>query len=276
MIAYYENNRGSRIDLMKAPYRMITADLFSYEWNAIENSDRILGYERVKFEKEVEIDIFGKVDEFADNLNMLIDTFEQDIFDNVKGTLYVNGHYLKCNIQSLDTEDWEAGIYAVATFKVITDEPFWIKDLMMSFYPGSDAGASGGLNYPYNYPYNYTRGSKGVKKWITGALSDNPFEMTIYGPCIDPRVSINGHPYELYDTLEKGDYVKITNYNGKTVTKHRSNGTVANLFDYRAKTDSIFDNVPGGNLTITWSGDFGFDLKIFERRSTPRAVKRGE
>ena len=276
MIAYYENNRGSRIDLMKAPYRMITADLFSYEWDAIENSDRILGYERAKFEKEIEIDIFGAVDEFADNLNVLIDVFDQDIFDNVKGTLCINGHYLKCNVQSLDTEDWEAGIYAVAAFSVVTDEPFWIKDISMDFYAGNDPGAAKGLNYPHNYPYNYTRGDKGVKRWVTGTISDNPFELVIYGPCTDPKININGYPYAIYDTLEKGDYVIISNYNSKTAIKHRSNGTEVNLFDYRAKTDSIFRNVPGGNLTVTWSGDFGFGLTIFERRSTPRAVKRGE
>ena len=47
-------------------------------------------------------------------------------------------------------------------------------------------------------------------------------------------------------------------------------GKEINLFDYRDKTQSVFERIPGGNLRLNWTGTFGFDLTLFEERSEPR------
>ena len=49
MVAYYINANGEKLDLMKAPYRVVEADWYDSDWE--ESSD---GYE-----KTVKIDVFG-------------------------------------------------------------------------------------------------------------------------------------------------------------------------------------------------------------------------
>ena len=54
--------------------------------------------------------------------------------------------------------------------------------------------------------------------------------MVIYGPCVNPKVLMNGYPYEVLTTLEKNEYL-IINSSEQTIMKYLSNGTIANLFD---------------------------------------------
>ena len=92
--------------------------------------------------------------------------------------------------------------------------------------------------------------------------------MIIFGPCIDPRITINGHVYQVFDTVEKGEYITINSIN-MTIIKNRNNGTTANLWDYQAKEESVFSPIPGNVISVNWSGTFGFDLTLFEERSEP-------
>ena len=100
-----------------------------------------------------------------------------------------------------------------------------------SFYPDS---ANKGkpytfLDYPITYNYDYSRKSAGTQNWIIDHFRDNNFEMVIHGPCADPRILINGYPYQIYETLEAGEYILIASRE-KTITKHLRNGTVQNIF----------------------------------------------
>ena len=94
--------------------------------------------------------------------------------------------------------------------------------------------------------------------------------MIIYGPCVDPRVGINGHIYQGYATVDKNDYLK-SNSRENSVVQHRANGTQRDLYDYRVKiTGSLFEPIMPGNVQEVWSGEFGFDLTLYCERSEPR------
>ena len=54
------------------------------------------------------------------------------------------------------------------------------------------------------------------------------------------------------------------------VTKHLSNGTVRNIFAKREKKSSVFEKIPPGELLVSWSGDFGFDVTVYKERSVPK------
>lgn len=94
--------------------------------------------------------------------------------------------------------------------------------------------------------------------------------MIIYGPCVDPRVAINGHIYQVYATLDENDYLKI-NSRENSVVQYLANGTQRDLYDYRVKiTGSLFEPITPGNVRVVWSGEFGFDLTLYCERSEPR------
>ena len=54
----------------------------------------------------------------------------------------------------------------------------------------------------------------------------------------------------------------------KTIMMYQ-NGTQTNIFDYRNKSDSIFEKIPAGNLRIVWDSAFGADLTIYREQSEP-------
>ena len=89
--------------------------------------------------------------------------------------------------------------------------------------------------------------------------------MVIYGPCLNPKVLLNGYPYEILTTLESNEYL-ILNTSEQTITKYLSNGMTSNLFNSRSYAYSVFEKIAPGLINIDWSGDFGIDLYIFLKR----------
>ena len=153
--------------------------------------------------------------------------------------------------------------------KILLDYPFWIKEETKKFYPQTEVRYEKGLDYNYDYAYDYTSQKKGTATWYVDNIRDSDFEMIVYGACANPRIIINGHVYEVFDTLESNEYLVI-NSQKNTVIKYLANGTTKNLFDLRGKQQSVFETIPKGNLNLSWSGDFGFDITLFLERSEPK------
>lgn len=95
--------------------------------------------------------------------------------------------------------------------------------------------------------------------------------MTIYGPCVDPKIIVNGYPYQVNDTLEAGEYIVIRSRE-KKVMKYLSNGTIQSIFEKREKKNSVFKRIPSGELILNWDGTFGFDLTIYKERGAPKWI----
>lgn len=89
--------------------------------------------------------------------------------------------------------------------------------------------------------------------------------MTMYGPCVNPRVLINGYPYEVLTTLEAGEYLVIDSAE-QTVVKHLNSGLTSNLYDARGYEYSIFEKIPPGMIRMNWPGDYGIDLVLHLKR----------
>ena len=61
----------------------------------------------------------------------------------------------------------------------------------------------------------------------------------------------------------------VINSRNNTVTKYRSNGTTLNIYDLRAKEESVFKKMPYGSVNVNWSGAFGFTITLFLERGEP-------
>ena len=195
---------------MKTPYHLITGDFFKYEWEEITYSGKIYGFKQSIVEKDIKMDVFCKKSEFAKSLDALEEVFAPDRLDTKAGRLYVNGYYLECYIKEMDPSDWEAGIYSVVNLTVITDSPQWIKEEKVSFMPKNIEKDGEFLDYPLRYPFDYTASTVGTDSWYLESDGNSPFQMIIYGPCTDPRIVINDHPYEIFTTLESSEYLILT------------------------------------------------------------------
>ena len=93
--------------------------------------------------------------------------------------------------------------------------------------------------------------------------------MVIYGPAVNPSVSIANHPYQVNITIEKGELLEIDSTKG-TVYQITSKGQKISRFNERQKEPSVFEKIPPGGSLISWNGDFDLDVILYEERSEPR------
>lgn len=202
-------------------------------------------------------------------IDALHEDFELDVRTLRPGRITWGEYYIDCFISSSSTHPDDEHLWTDNDISIYCPRPFWVKEDRRTFVPQETPGAQTFLDYEFDYEYDYFYGNPGIAIWQTGNPFKSDFQLIIFGPVIDPRILINGYPYQVFDTLEGTDRLTIDSRKN-TVIKTLSNGTEVNDFDSRNKTESVFEQIPGGTLTLNWSGAFGFDLVLYEERSEPR------
>lgn len=93
--------------------------------------------------------------------------------------------------------------------------------------------------------------------------------MTIYGPVVDPIINIGNYPYKVDTTVEENEYLTIDGTKN-TVERTLADGTIINEYNKRSFENSVFRPIPPGNNSVLWSGDFGWDITLYQERSEPK------
>ena len=81
-------------------------------------------------------------------------------------------------------------------------------------------------------------------------------------------IKIGGHTYQVNVGLNSGENLVIDSMN-KTVTKVLQDRDETSAMRYRYKKESVFEEIQPGQNELTWSGDFGFDILMYHKRSEP-------
>ena len=283
----YENNRGERIDLSDYPYIFQEGSLldwaYTYSTDNLVNRDVTYGYKMAAKSIPVKLAVLcdytipleQRKQEWKEAVDHLCDVISADVADDKNGKLYTDtGFYLSCKIVGSQKTDWRMGLPIMFnTLSVLSDKPVWIREETKEFFLQAEisdaASQSNGLDYPCDYQYDYTAQKIGTSDWYIDHYDSSEFLMTIFGPCVNPRILINSYPYEVFDTLESNEYIIIDSRNN-SVVKYLVNGTTQDLYDLRAKEQSIFEPIPSGNINFSWSGAFGFNITLFIERNEPR------
>lgn len=272
---YYLNHLNEKIDMVSDCYSIADVPFASHTWD-FETEDSS-GVERIKKKKKklqkqsfsMRVANAGLMSH-DDAYNKLINAFETDILAESPGKLCVDNQYLECYIYEMSADVIVDGLgSSIHSFKIIASHPFWIQKLTKQFYPQTEPYALSGLNFETDFPFDFASNDAGTALWNIEHYASSHFEMIVYGPCVNPRVLINGYPYQIFTQLESNDYL-ILNSRNHTVTKYLANGTTANIYNSRQFTPSVFEKIPGGQLTFNWIGDFGFDLVLYVERSEPK------
>lgn len=273
MDIFYENHLGDRIDLDSENIILQYQELFDYSWDADTINGRISSFYRESATIPVSVTVTADTAEEYDNiLNNFHGIVSKDVLNVLPGKLYLGDQYLVCYISGDIKDDAFMGVpIQVKNLTVVTDVPYWITEEKRSFQKIDALSASDtNLDYTFDHAYDYTMLYGGDVIWQVDHFAPCEYEMIIYGPCVDPRVVINGHVYQVYTILDENDYIKI-NSRKNSVIQYMSNGVQKDMYDFRAKaTGSIFDPITPGNIRVVWSGEFGFDLTLFCERSEPK------
>lgn len=206
-------------------------------------------------------------------INALHDDFESDIRKKKTGQIIWGDYYIDCFINFSDTQPTEYLTQTLNKIQIYAPYPFWVQDFKVELFPAEETQSTF-LDFPFDFMFDFTAPVIGEAMVKSDFPFDSEFEMVIFGPAVNPRVTINGYSYVLYATIPQGAYVVIDSRN-HTVMQFNTDGTKSNIFNLRNKTDSIFKKIPGGNLNISWDASFGVNITIYRERSEPRVEVSG-
>lgn len=277
MDVYYINHLNEKILLDSENVILKHQELFNYSWDADTDNGKITSFTREMATYPITVTVTADSDEeFADILNNFHSIVVKDIINHKPGRLYIGDQYLSCYISGDIKTDAFMGVpIQVKNLTVVTDHPFWIHEVSRSFQQiisGDDP--EGHLDYEYDFNYDYTMPYGSDLIWTVDHFAPCEFLLTVFGPVTDPMILINGHPYQVYTSLDENDYMQINSRNN-TIVKYRSDGVRQDIYDSRAKQQSVFDLITPGNIRVVWSGSFGFDLKLYCERSEPKCKTKG-
>ncbi len=271
---YYVNSNNEKIDLLEPPYMLQTGELFGYKWN-YESKQRLGGGGKItNIRKDLEertltlsIVNYG-VENYEEAIDYLHEITDIDVLKKTPGRLYVGGMYLNCYVTASEKSEWEpeAG-YIDVSLTLAVEYPMWVGENPYTFH-SFGVSSTDNKRYPGRYPYRYANGMNSTYI-INPHFTNSNFELIIYGPAVNPMVTIGGVPYLVNVILEEDEYLAIDS-RSRTIIKATKNGERENLYHNRQKGRNFFRKISPGRQSISWTGKFDFDLIIYEERGEPK------
>lgn len=277
MDVFYVNAQKEKICFTQEPYRLLDgASIFDYamSYSTVgKTNPRIKKFSNRMKSGNLKVIVIGKTrEEYCENLNRLMDVINSDV-DRVKmGKLYCGQQYCEgyFTANSHGTS-YSNSKRAELELSFVAENGNWIKEETYSFARiTNEIFESDGLDYPHDYAFDYANILVN-QKLVNNNYASSDFEMTIYGSCENPVISIGTHTYSVEASLITGEYIKINSANRK-VYKVKNNGDIVNLFHCRSREFDIFEKIPKGILNVAWDGGFGFDIKLLSERSEPEWI----
>ena len=263
----YIASSGNVYPLEATRIRIKDANFHSWNFKA-ESTELVHGSRIAMFRKqsttyEVLLIIRGTPVARAAILNALHDDFENDLRKLKAGRIVWGDWYCDCYIVTSDTNPHpDVEQFTENKINIMIPSGFWMREETREFSAVTPT-PTGYLDYPYNYEYDYTPTESTAVIWETESPFASDFVMSIYGPCVNPRVTINGYPYVVNASIPNGETLVIDS------KKHTVMMGDTNLFDSRGKEYSVFEKIPAGALDVAWDG-FDFSITLLEERSEPK------
>ena len=277
MRMYYINSAGTRINFDSGALRITEHDLRNYTWNytpvanANGNGGRISRFSAPISEKTITVLSRGRTkQDCIDALEALTAATEVDIAALMPGKFYINDEYMSCYLAiGSEVLYWRDGFfYAKKALSMLAVSPFWCTEQIHTFNAGGIAASEFGKRYDGRYAYQYGTGYANIS-FINDHYTDSPAIITIYGACVDPSIYIADNHYGVTASIAANEYIIIDQIQRK-VYKVGTHGNNVNLFDQRDKESDIFKYIPAGLVSALYTGDFGFEIKLIQRRREPK------
>lgn len=274
MILKYTNSQGKTFDLLSnGLMRLKTGNFHSYSWKAIGTTQqygiKLDRFVKDAYEYKATIVFKGLSSQRKAMINEFHEAMTVDIINKTPGRIEFEQNYIECFIITTNTYPDDASHMTLNDIVIWAPYPFWIQKLEKQFYPQSEIKEGGGLDFSTDFPFDFASENAGTALWYVDHYAPSNFEMIIYGPCLNPRVLINGYPYQIFTELESSDYL-VLDSKKHTIVKHLANGSTSNLYNSRQFSPSVFAKIPRGDLVFNWNGEFGFDLTLYIERSEPK------
>lgn len=273
MEIYYVNHAGQRVDFTGENYKMLAvSDLFDYQWEYTTtgvSAFHIASFNKRFVERLVPLVISAETKaEYYQKITILLEIIDSDVSSGVPGRLYVGETYLQCFfVASEKPKRYLNTRTTTINLRLIAENGNWICEERKRFLPVAASVREDGLDYPHDYTFDFCSNLTN-QRMVNSNYAASDFEMIIYGPCLNPTISVGMHTYEVEADLRTGEYM-VVNSLAKKVYKTKNDGEQVNLFYARGRDYYIFEKIPSGAVSVSWSGSFGFDITLLSERSEP-------
>ena len=273
----YENSAGEIIRLDRAGFSADEGELRNYDWdyNYSGYPDGTGGsvsmFSRNEKTKAFNVSAHAYTRAELDALlNRLHNITELDVRGRTPGKLWLNSQYLSCYLISSEvTNKSKHMLFVTKKLTILPVIPYWCTEETKNFIAGgAESSSPYGKRYNGRYPYKYGTGYAQTTLDNTVGSWETPMILTIYGPAVNPALSIGGHTYKLNTTLAANERAIIDQLH-KKIYKIGTTGGKSNLFNTRDKANDIFQYAPVGMIPVLYNGDYSFDITLIHQRSEP-------
>lgn len=208
----------------------------------------------------------------ADELRRLAD---RDVSMATPGTLAIDGWTQRAYITAADPSSISRA-HMAAKLTVVLLDGVWRRGHTVSFEPlTATQGDGDSLDLPYDLPCDL--GAPSVRSYIdVGEWGAAPLKLTIYGPCTNPAVRIDGNWYRVDATVPDGGYLVVDPLAvPRSVTLVNADGSTVDAFPKAHRGDGlgsgeyIFQPASAGTHEVDWDKSFGFGLTWYEEEGEP-------
>lgn len=266
----YVNHIGQRFEGLKNGVYHNMGSLRDYSWSYEKLNDRISGFYRKITSRKIPLVVLANDDEESVAVrNRLHEITEKDVIARKPGRVYVGNYYTTGYITGSAKSDFlRAKRLCKLDLTLVSDNAGWFSERTYVFALAPATKMAIGTDYPADYPYDYAAPTNG-SQLVLDTITSNAFRLLIYGPCVNPSITIGGHRYGITGELNSGESLLIDSME-KTIMLTTASGTSVNWFAKRNRDSYIFEPIPPGKIDVLWNNAFGFDLTVIEERSEPK------
>lgn len=267
----YINHLGKGFEFGKNGIFVDASDLHDYEWTVTTKNNKVSALERIVRTHKLPIVIMCETEEQGIKArNDLYEVVEQDVLAMQHGKIIVGDYYLRCFVTKSRKHNYLLSErHMKAELSLTSDFPYWVKETTVSFDASGSTGGSY-LDYGFDYPVDFKADVQNTQLLNKGFAPSN-FRLIIEGACNNPVVYIAGHPYQVNCSVPAGEHLTIDS-SAKKIYITNNTGEVTNVFNSRSRDAYIFEKIPAGSSSVSWDGNFSFEIVLLEERSEPEWI----
>jgi len=266
------NHRNQEIIFGEGEYFLNESELRDFKWRYSDTFNRIVNINRKGVvEKTIPIIVYSN--NGIEAKNRLFEIFERDVLAKKPGRFWVGEYYCEGYILESTKENYLINRNLLNLEVIfVTDKAYWVRQTVSTFARYSDVeNQDYMLEYPYDYDYDYYDTGLASLTICNEHFDASEYILLINGQVNNPRIEISGHVYEVAHEVKSGEVLEINSKN-RTITLIQADGGRVNLFNYRSTDYEIFQKIPPGISTVSWTGEFEFELTLLEERSEPKWI----
>lgn len=261
------NHTGEMIEFGKGNILINENDFRDYEWSYEAQYNKIMGFTRSISKRTLPVIVCGT--ECKQTVNRILEIIEKDVLVGKPGKMIIGDYYLKGFFYASKQQGYTKQNSVELNLKFVSEQKMWISPKVFTYRLNDLLVTDRGLGYDYGYPYDFLSSINSQNLYNSSHVESN-FEMKIYGPVVDPAITLAGHTYKINTELYKNEYLTINTLE-KTVIRTTAKGVLVNEFGNRdIESGYIFQKIPVGQNSVSAFPECNFDVTVFDERSEPK------